>query len=103
MVSDRFACDHANVSAPTGVDDGVCRHCPFRDGDEWPAPQPFVPAPLIPLELGDLVESALTKIGITKDKVEQWLGRPCGCAERQEKLNKLSRWAKRVLGIRRDL
>ncbi len=48
--------------------------------------------------LGDQVESALKLLGITKEKVEKWLGRPCGCKERQEKLNKLGRWAGRILG-----
>lgn len=48
--------------------------------------------------LGDAVESALTRIGISRERVEAWLGRPCGCAERKEKLNRLGRWAARVLG-----
>jgi hypothetical protein len=47
--------------------------------------------------LGDVVEKALAAVGITKDRVEVWVGRPCGCRERQEKLNRLSRWAIRVL------
>ena len=49
------------------------------------------------MELGDLLERALESVGITKDRVEGWLGRPCGCAERKEKLNRLSLWARRVL------
>ena len=49
------------------------------------------------MELGDAIEQALEVAGITKERVEYWLGRPCGCGERQEKLNALSRWAKRVL------
>ena len=48
-------------------------------------------------ELGDIIEQALTKIGITKERVEEWLGGPCGCEERKEMLNRLSRWAKRIL------
>jgi hypothetical protein len=47
--------------------------------------------------LGDAVESALTKIGVTKERVERWLGRPCGCAERKAKLNALGAFARRVL------
>lgn len=47
--------------------------------------------------LGDVVERALSSVGITKDRVEAWLGRPCGCAERQERLNALGYWAKRVV------
>ena len=46
--------------------------------------------------LGDLVESALTNVGITSEKVESWLGRPCGCSERKKKLNALGEWAKRI-------
>lgn len=50
------------------------------------------------MELGDHIEQALTKVGITKQRVSHWLGRDCGCAARQEKLNELSRWAKSTLG-----
>lgn len=52
--------------------------------------------------LGDAVEGALSAIGITKDRVEKWLGRPCGCKERREKLNRLGEWAKRVLSGKTD-
>jgi len=47
--------------------------------------------------LGDTVESALSAIGITDERVSKWLGRPCGCKERRDKLNRLGAWAKRVL------
>src|SRR5215813_10656315 len=40
IMGDRYACGNINVFAPTGVDDGVCRSCPYRDGDEWPQPVP---------------------------------------------------------------
>lgn len=49
------------------------------------------------MELGDRVEQALSTVGISKHRVSSWLGKDCGCAERQEKLNQLSRWAKRVV------
>lgn len=52
--------------------------------------------------LGDLVEKALTKVGITKERVEQWIGGPCGCEERKQKLNNLTAWAKRALGMESD-
>ena len=52
--------------------------------------------------LGDLIESALTKVGITKERVEQWIGGPCGCEERKQKLNNLTAWAKRALGMESD-
>ena len=46
--------------------------------------------------LGDLVESSLTNVGITSERVERWLGVPCGCAERKQKLNQLGQWAKQI-------
>jgi len=49
------------------------------------------------VELGDAVEAALRTVGITKERVSKWMGMPCKCSERQEKLNQLSRWAKRIL------
>ncbi len=48
-------------------------------------------------ELGDVIHSALSQLGITGDRVTRWVGKPCGCEERREKLNSLSRWAKRVV------
>lgn len=48
-------------------------------------------------QLGDAVEAALGKAGVTKNLVEKWLGRPCNCADRKAKLNQLSNWARRVL------
>lgn len=47
--------------------------------------------------LGDHVANALNLVGITSERVTKWLGRPCGCVERRERLNQLGRWATRVL------
>lgn len=47
------------------------------------------------VELGDKVEQVLTKFGITKERVEEWTGRPCNCDKRKEKLNQLDRWARK--------
>ena len=47
----------------------------------------------IPL-LGDAVKSALGVVGVTEERVTDWLGRPCGCPERREKLNRLDEWAR---------
>lgn len=47
--------------------------------------------------LGDLIEKALTKVGVTKERVEAYLGRPCGCTKRRDKLNQLSNWAYRLV------
>ena len=41
--------------------------------------------------LGDMVASALTAIGITKERVSRAVGGDCGCSKRQEKLNELGR------------
>lgn len=60
------------------------------------APKPSHLTPK-PRELGDLVEKALSSVGITSERVTNWLGRPCGCTKRKEKLNNLSRWARRIL------
>lgn len=50
--------------------------------------------------LGDLVQRALAVAGVTSARVEAWLGKPCGCEERKEKLNQLDLWARRVVGGR---
>ena len=47
--------------------------------------------------LGDMIEKALTTVGVTSERVEAWVGGPCNCADRREKLNQLWRWAARVL------
>ncbi len=47
--------------------------------------------------IGDVVERALVSVGVTQARVEQWLGAPCGCEERQQKLNQLGFWAARVV------
>ena len=47
--------------------------------------------------LGDFVKSALSAVGITEERVSNWLGAPCNCSERVEKLNQLGEWAKSVL------
>lgn len=49
------------------------------------------------IKLGDAVESALRMIGITKEKVSRWIGAPCNCEERQQKLNALGDWATQML------
>lgn len=45
--------------------------------------------------LGDALSAALERAGISKERVSRWLGRPCGCQERQEKLNQLDLWTRR--------
>jgi hypothetical protein len=43
--------------------------------------------------LGTVIKYALTAVGITEERVSRWLGAPCNCSEREEKLNQLGRWA----------
>jgi len=47
--------------------------------------------------LGDVVERALARVGVTPGRVERVLGRPCACQDRKEKLDDLQRWAVRTL------
>lgn len=44
------------------------------------------------------MSTALAHVGVTEEHVSAWLGRPCGCGARRQKLNQLSQWAKRVVG-----
>ena len=41
--------------------------------------------------LGDYVAAGLSVVGITKPLVQQVVGGPCGCEERQEALNELGK------------
>lgn len=53
-------------------------------------------------QLGDLISSALARVGIDEATVSAWVGRPCGCDERREKLNRLGAWAARIIRGRLD-
>jgi hypothetical protein len=59
------------------------------DSDSIPKPKPGF------IGMGDRVHNALSKIGITPARVSRWLGRPCGCKERVEKLNSLHAWVRK--------
>lgn len=52
--------------------------------------------------LGDKLGEALATVGITEERVAAWLGRPCNCKKRKEKLNALGMWAARVLTGKKD-
>lgn len=52
--------------------------------------------------LGHLIEHALTVVGITKERVEHWIGTPCRCSERIDRLNALGYWARRVIAGKID-
>ena len=43
--------------------------------------------------LGDVVDSTLTKFGITQERYKQWFGlQECNCTERKKWLNGLLSW-----------
>jgi len=60
------------------------------------------------MKLGTLLETALSQVGLTEEKVSGWLGKPCHCKERKEKLDRLSLWAAQTVrrrmppGLARD-
>jgi hypothetical protein len=46
--------------------------------------------------LGDVVESVLTKFGITQERYKSWFGLDeCNCTERKEWLNNFFSWQRR--------
>ena len=42
--------------------------------------------------LGDMVAASLSEIGITKQRVEAFVGGPCGCDGRQKAMNAAGAW-----------
>ncbi len=63
-----------------------------EDGDRITVDEthPAYPRPRQP-GLGDMVAAGLASVGITKERVSRVLGRDCGCAKRQQRLNDLGR------------
>lgn len=61
-----------------------------EDGDRITVDETHPAYPRAP-GLGDMVASALSAVGITKERVSKAIGKPCGCAKRQEALNALGR------------
>lgn len=57
--------------------------------------------------LGDRISAGLDLLGVTPGRVEAWLGRPCGCEDRRQKLNQLEVWgrglAKRSIEASREI
>lgn len=67
-------------------------HVMVWDSLQYPQPDRAPPTPWQPIMVGDLVEKALTTIGITQERVEKLTrtaGKPgwCGCAGRKKWLN----------------
>lgn len=52
------------------------------------------------MQLGNTISEALRLIGVTQDRVELYLGVPCNCPERIQRLNQLGAWAWRVVNGR---
>lgn len=49
-----------------------------------------------PILLGDAIEKALQKFGITEEKFKKWFGlKECGCSKRKKWLNGLFSWRAR--------
>lgn len=46
---------------------------------------------------GDRLQRAFAKVGVTDESVSAWIGAPCKCPERREKLNRLGRWVNSIL------
>lgn len=53
---------------------------------------PAYPARHKPRGLGDMVAAGLSAIGITKQRVEAFVGGPCGCDGRQKAMNAAAAW-----------
>ena len=62
-----------------------------RDGDFLVVDETHPLYPRATPGLGDMVAAGLTAVGITKERVSAAVGRPCGCAERQQALNDIGR------------
>ena len=54
------------------------------------------------MQLGNHISQALSLVGLTEESVSHWLGKPCKCAERREKLNELGLWARQAIRSRRE-
>lgn len=92
-------CDNPAVvgSVPRAVKFAVCQSCPLRSDSE-PQDRAAVRVPSRePWKLGDQISAALSLIGVTEERVTTWVGAPCGCGERREKLNRLSKWAQAAM------
>jgi hypothetical protein len=67
-----------------------------QDGDQWTIDETH---PAYPRRrntpqrrgLGDMVAAGLSAVGITPELVSAVTGKPCGCKERQRRLNELGR------------
>jgi hypothetical protein len=62
-----------------------------QDGDQITVDETHPAYPRAKPGLGDMVAAGLAAVGITKERVSKAIGKPCGCAKRQERLNELGR------------
>jgi hypothetical protein len=71
---------------------GEVRACiASQDGDQITVDETHPAYPRAKPGLGDMVAAGLSAVGITKERVSKAIGKPCGCAKRQERLNELGR------------
>lgn len=54
------------------------------------------------LGLGDAIESVLSAVGITPDRVSRLIGKDCGCKQRKEWLNRVTLWARQSKSLPAD-
>ena len=64
-----------------------------RDGDTVTVDEKHPAYPHPRKGLGDRVADGLAAVGITKERVSKLVGKDCGCAKRQEALNRLGQRA----------
>jgi hypothetical protein len=62
-----------------------------QDGDHITVDETHPAYPRAKPGLGDMVAAGLSAVGITKERVSKAIGKPCGCAKRQERLNEIGR------------
>jgi len=93
---DKMASRTVSFRACSGVAFGKT-DCPYREEGESPAPDRIIaansPKGIPQRGLGDYIAEALSIVGITESAVQEFLGEPCGCAERKERMNQLGFWA----------
>ena len=107
--AEAFIQEHPTCSIGSSSRDGRVRIVSTSTGDSLAceiqqleqfdsrATDSFQPTYSFLANLGTNVSKALATIGITKERVSYWIGAPCNCTEREEKLNALGKWADSVL------
>lgn len=93
----RTTCPDDGLDVGRHAEKGDCpRGLHVKCEDEIPMRSRFAEIPLP----GDLIEALAKRIGADRlaKLWERWTGKPCGCKERQEKMNNAARRLMRWLG-----